>query len=241
MYLLKGIHKDTIEIGDDTLFVLLHLDNLNKIDGLYEIRYVYALDDDLEIITGIIDDNLNQVIPLQKEKISKSDFGTGRNIHYVKLFPNKKAIYKADKNECYIVDLTNTEFVHIDEKVIPKNYVKKFDFWCDLGYGNIICSRSDKFVLYDVVNLREKSVEYDLIIPESDDNNSLSAFYVFKEFSINIKMTLHLDGSIDSKASINNVLDIYIPNDIMDDRQAIIDYAISCLDTLYKKPDGVSM
>lgn len=241
MYLRKGLHEGTIEIDDYELSILLHLDKLNKIDGLYEIRYVDDLDDDLEIITGVIDDNLNQVIPLRKEKITKSAFDKERNVRYIKLFPNKKVIYKSGKNECYIVDLTNTEFVHKDGKDIPKNYVKKFDFWYDLGDGNIICSISGKFVLYDVVNLREKSVEYDLIIPELDDNNSLTAFYVSKDFSINIKMTLHLDGTIDNNATLNGVLELYIPNNIVGDKAAIIDYAISCLDTLYKKPDGVSM
>ena len=75
----------------------------------------------LDVTTTVINKNMDVVVPIRTLTVTKEDFNNYNFDNDVLVFENKKAIYKVGKEEYYVIDLENTDFINKDNKQIPSN------------------------------------------------------------------------------------------------------------------------
>lgn len=221
--------KEKIYIEDENVSLKLDLNELEKKDGMYNVSYIFYSHKEnfYEIVTGILDENFNQVIPLKRQTISKKDYDESGSKINLGLFNNKKIIYTVNR-ESYVLDLNH---VLINDEDVPLKYIRKIDFWHNLDGEKIICCVLNKFYLYDVSKDKVLGSVYDNMLP-----NKNGKLYVYYHGNIGVLMEMDLTGKLSVDATIidaqGNKLDVFLPNNVMGNKELTLKYCYDCISSI---------
>ena len=213
------------EIVFDNYKATFDLDKVNIIDGY--IAFLVGIEKDsglFEVFTSILDEDLNFVIPLRKEIVSKVVMENEDYSNHAILFKNKRCFY-LDKKSCYLVDLSDVKFTKQDDLYIPDKYIIKCDGIYDIGNGKVIVYNDNKkCYIYDVDNNYVSSNYYDAIVPSKEHDGMYDAYLFFKDkdnFEIQTKLLIDDEFDVDNEVEINGVINSYLPSCVLADNELL--------------------
>ena len=149
------------EIKYNDLSISINLDELSFIDGYAGLLGVVIKDNKYEVITGVIDEKFNVIVPFRKDEVSFEDFENNNYKNDVLVYKNKKAIYKVDDEEYYIINLDNTTFKKIYNSIVPINPIRRVNDYYGIDENNVILYSNGDSCLYDIINGKVLSKVYD--------------------------------------------------------------------------------
>lgn len=189
----------------------------------------------LDVITTIINKNRDIVVPIRTQTVTKEDFNNYNFDNDVLVFENKKAIYKVGKEEYYVIDLENTDFINKDNKQIPSNPIFEMNDYKLINKNKIIAHTSYYSFIYDVCNNVKKSMFYDFIEANKKYKNMYSAYYFSDENKYSNLLIIHMlindHGGICNEALLNEGVLAFIPNSIIGNKEKTIRYCDDCYNT----------
>lgn len=224
--------KNRIEIIiNKYIGVYFNINKIKKVNGIYELNGILEDEnDELMIVSGAIDDNCNEIIPISFRKLIEE-----KNVIDIILFENDTAVMKNVNGSDYFISLSNPSFNIINNRPVPTKYILKQDSIKLLEDNNLFCSYDNKCFLFNrtdftimtpelsEVNLYEKDnrMVYEAVITpdelESEANFSVVLEYDQKSYNlINSYVYLKVDKPI--------IIYFIMPKNIVS-RQEIINYA----------------
>lgn len=154
--MVRKIYVDDYELE-------LHLDRLTIVNGYIPIKIASDVNEtSAYVITGVLDKNMNIVVPFRKKLVSKTDVSNGEIGINVNIFENDRAIYEFD-NQFYVIDLKTTGFKKMENDFVPSGYYFKFDYFFNNGDGKIVGYYGDRAFIYNVINNKFESKIYNYI------------------------------------------------------------------------------
>lgn len=233
MMLKKDANSHFLQVKEGNYDLYINMNDLVKKDGLYQIAEIEFDEEENSymVVTGIIDENLNELLPVRLEKVKKEVFEVNKNSREISLYNNKMAIYKAQENECYVIALDKVSFQLSDGMDIPLNPIFRMEYYVKIDNDIIIAFYKDKAWVYDVSNRRQIGNIYDFIIPE---NECFAVYYITEEygFSMNVKLSMKKDGTVGTEAHINNAISVTIPKSKLNSRSEVLSYCFSCIESV---------
>ena len=211
----------------DGYIATIDLDEADIIDGY--IRFLVRIKNDnanYKVYTGILDCDMNFIVPLRKEIVSNEACNEGYYSNHALLYPNKRCFY-LDKDGCYLLDLNNISFSKKNDLYVPNNYIIKCDDIYDIGNGKvIILNRNEKGndYIYDVVNNYISSNLYDVIVPSKKYPGMYDAYLFFNDnenFSMEAKLLIDDCFDIEDEVEINGIIAACYPYYVLADNDLL--------------------
>lgn len=200
------------------------------IDGYIPIMASTILEDGkYEIMTGVIDENLNVIVPLRKKIVTKEELES-LDIHInISIYKGNKALYELN-DKVYLINLNTVKFNKENDDYIPTGYYFKFDHVKDMGNGLIIADIGNRAFLYDVINNRLESMLFNYIKPSNIYKGYYDAF--FKKDNENVSpLLIHFlidrDFLISEEALLNEEAAAIIPPEI-NKKNELLKYCDDC-------------
>ena len=224
--------KNIKEIKLNNYSIIAHLEDLEFIDGYFQIMSVKEKDEEhYEVTTGVIDEEFNVVVPLRKEVVLKNDFNNYEYNNDVSLYSNKKIIYRLGKNEFYLIDLQDTCFELENNKYVPKKYLKKFSAYYGIDDEKIIMYFKDSACIYNVLENKPVSNMYDFIEKHEEYEDVYLAYcYSINKYSNPFLVQLEINSNfgIYQEAMVNEAFLTILPSSVLGDKNKIIKYCDDC-------------
>lgn len=225
----------------ESVSININLKEQITIDGITQIN-IWLEDgyENLYWLSGAIDENGNEIIPLSIRLLDEFD---DKDKPDIVLYPGKKAVIRKVNGHDYLISLKNQSFSIINGRPVPKEYILKTNFIKKEDNGLICCAMDiNTFFLYDVINNKKMTpdvnglrlilnkngkIEYELIIKGEERD-------YYKEFLV----LLYYDAttsSIDSNAEVIFTSPLYfrvgviLPGNVKT-RKQISDYCNNCID-----------
>ncbi len=235
-----------VDILYDDKIIKIDLKKAKFIDGYMPIISVKEnTDETLDVTTTIIDEDLNVIVPIRTSKVSKESFKNYDFDNNVVVFKNKKAIYKVNKDEFYLINLKNVTFYEEEGKFIPSNSIFKMTGYYLIDSDKIIVYAPYFSYIYDVCNNVRKSMIYNFIEPSLNCENMYFAYYIDNENTYSkpliIQMLIDDHGGIFNEALVNDSVLAVLPNCIIGNKIKTIRYCDDCYNTYIETYDKKGM
>lgn len=222
--------------------VVINPNDIINIDGYIPILSTRNIDDNvIEVITAVIDEDYNLVVPFRKSIVSKEDFEKYNFDNEISVYKNKKAIYRVNENEFYVIDLEKVEFVYLEGVIMPKNPIKQMALYYGINDEKIIMYTKDQACMYDITQDKIISNIYNAIKPYEENEKLFLAYYLTdKNKYVNpliIEMLITTDGGIVNEAILNKEISVVLPDNILGNKKKTIKYCNDCFNFYVEDKD----
>ena len=209
------------------------VDKYRDYEGYKTIFQAEKIDDDnYNVITGMLDKNMNVIVPIREEVVSEDDYLGNYSKNVVMPLAGKKVLYGYDNN-CYLIDLTNAKF---DKNNKPLNYIFKFKMVRVIDDENIIIYLPKKSFIYNTKENKFMSKIYNFI---KTDENGFNAYLVNENNKytkpLYIKIPMDYNLNLTNVALLDENVKVMIPKDILNDNNKIIKYCDDCYNSYKEK------
>lgn len=204
-----------------------------SIDGYIPIMVQTSLKNKkIKIMTGVIDENLNVIVPIREKVVSKSDFEKENFSINISIYEGSKALYET-KDAVYLINLKTVRFKKEEDDYIPNGYYFKFKSVKEIGNGKIIVYLENKSFVYDVINNKIDSLIFNFIKPSINHKGYYDAF--FEKTNDNVSpLLIHfiIDNNfwISQEAFLNEEVLAVVPS-FANTKQEILKYCDDCYNT----------
>lgn len=228
----KLLEPDIRKIIYDGCVIKIDFNRKISINGYIPIMSQTSLNNNkIKIMTGVIDENLNIVVPIRERIVSKDDLEKENFNINIYIYENGKALYETE-DAVYLINLKTVKF-NKEEDCIPYGYYFKFKSVKDLGNGKIIAYLQDRSFIYDVLNNEIESLLFNFIKPSIDYKGYYDAFFK-KENGNATPLPIHFiignNFSISQEALLNEEVLALIPC-FTNTKQEILRYCDDCYNT----------
>ena len=187
-------------------------------------------DDEIVMVYCIIDNNDNFVIRPTYFFTTKDN--KNNEIFGAELVGNDLAIIAVNNNkENYLVDLSKNNYVNgVFDK---KNVLLRFVGYILAENNLIICITEDECLVYDIKN-RKIIYKFDSI---DLYENHIICYYINHQIKVALKFNYELELIDETPETIiyNKIIYPVIPKNILSDKNKVIEYVGSCLNTEYSR------
>lgn len=229
-------NENLISLSYGNFEVTINLNEIVNIDGYIPVLYAEEIDNnEILVVTGVLDGEYNIVVPFRKNVVSSEDFDKYNFDNDVSVYENKKAIYKVNENRFYVINLENVEFTKVDGAIIPQNPIVKMMAYYGIDDENIIVYMKDYAYMYNIVQNKVISDIYNMITPNEEHDELFSAYYIKEQNKyvdpLIIEMLITNDGGIATEARLNKQVLAILPDRILGNKEEIIKYCDDCFNT----------
>lgn len=229
----KVLKPDIRKIIYDGYEIKIDFNRKISVNGYIPIMAQTNLSDDkIKIITGIIDEDLNVVVPLRENVISKEELENKNFGINISIYQNGKALYETENN-VYLIDLKTVKFNKENDNYIPSSYYFKFKCVEDIGNGCIIAYLENKAFIYDVVNNEIESFLFNYIKPSINYKGYYDAFFEKENDNVSpllIHFIIDKGFWMSEEALLNEEALAVIPS-FVNAKQEILKYCDDCYNT----------
>jgi hypothetical protein len=231
----KASKPNIKEINYKNYKISIDFNRTISVSGYVPIMGVTILNDgQLEIITGVIDKDLNFIVPLREKVISKQDLENKRFGINIILYSNAMAFYET-KEAVYLIDLKTVKFSKENGEYIPNGYYLKMKSVLDIGDDMVIIYLENKAFLYDVINNEIKSMIFNYIRPSKYYKNCYDAFIEKENVNVSplsLRFTIKSDFELSRNVILNEETVAVLP-DSTNKKEDILKYCDDCYNSYF--------
>ena len=168
------------------------------------------------LYSGVIDENFQCVIPFVYTNKEEEFCVTT-------IFKNHKAIYGIKNEEFYLIDLEQVEFQKENDRLVPMNYIMKFDGYNDLDDEKAILYRNGTYCLYNIAQVEKLSIDFEYMeIVE----NGFYGWLVFipgkQQKGISVCCVLNENGKIQNPVHLGP-FEVSYHKEILEDKDTLLE------------------
>ncbi len=224
-------HEDIKEIISNGYSIKIDVNGRILLDGYTAIISANAINDNLyDVYTGVIDKDLNVVVPIRKSKANKEELDNNDVANGLMLFDNGRLIYRQG-DDMYLVDLHDTKFKKVKDGYVPDKYILKFAAYYSIGNGKIIIYNEEDSFIYDVNNNKRESNTFSFVAHIKGITNKFYGYNVINNkycYPLYARSLIGYDHDIKNEIVLNEKLKIYASDDIIKDNDKLIKYCDDC-------------
>lgn len=212
--------------------------DLNRVTSIGEYIPIMATaginDDEVVVITGVIDKKLNVIVPFRKKVMTKQELLERKFGINIILYENAMAFYET-KDCVYLIDLNTVKFEKVNDEYIPSGYYFKMNSVIEIGNNKVIVQKNNKAFIYDVMNNEIKSMIFNYIIPSKYYKNCYDAYMEIKNVNISpliLRFTIKSDLELSRNVILNEETVALLPK-FANKKQDILKYCDDCYNTYF--------